>query len=151
MSTKAVDVLNDLIKTCNDGKKGFAKAAEKVKREDLRHVLLAGATRCADSAAELAALVRSLGGEPATGGSAAGALHRGWVELKADVVGDTELAVLEEVERGEDSAKESYQQALKDDALVGNLRLVIERQFSGVLDNHRRVRELRDDLRRVAA
>jgi len=149
MSSDTVDVLNDLIKTCNDGLKGFKTAAHDIKREDLRQVLLAGARRCEDGAAELAVLVRALGGEPASGGSAAGALHRGWVEVKSSVMPNTDLAIMEECERGEDSAKKSYKQALEK-TLPPEVRVVVERQYSGVLENHNRVHALRDSLREAA-
>ena len=40
----------------------------------------------------------------ADSGSVAGALHRGWVDVKSMVTGKDEEAVLNEAERGEDHA-----------------------------------------------
>src|SRR5438874_180930 len=42
----------------------------------------AAARRCAEGAAELAAEVRALGGDPERSGSATGSLHRGWINIK---------------------------------------------------------------------
>lgn len=149
MANDTADVLNDLIKTCNDGAKGFTAAADDVKRDDLKQTFLAAARRCTDSAAELATLVRGMGEEPATGGSAAGALHRGWVEMRAALTSKTDLAVLEECERGEDSAKASYKKALEKE-IDASARMVVQRQYQGVIENHDRIRALRDSAKAAA-
>jgi uncharacterized protein (TIGR02284 family) len=52
-------------------------------------------------------------------------------------------AILDECERGEDSAKKAYEAALKDD-LPGDVRRVIENQYREVMTNHDRVKELRN-------
>ncbi len=150
MSKNTIDTLNNLIETCNDGMKGFELAAKDVERADLRVIMNEGASRCRDAGLELATLVRGLGGEPAEGGSAAGALHRGWVEIKSAVSTRTDLAVMEECERGEDAAKASYKRALENTELPADIRLVIQRQYTGVIENHDRVKALRDSLKAVA-
>lgn len=94
-------------------------------------------------------LVQRLGGTPDTGGSLSGAVRRGWAEIKEAVSGRDDLAVLEEVERGEDKAVAAYLDAL-DEALPEDVRNVIERQYLGVLENHHRVRELRERYYRSA-
>ena len=87
--------------------------------------------------------VRALGGDPESGGSALGAMHRGWLELKATVTARDDKAILNECERGEDAAKARYAKALREDLPVG-VRSIVERQNSGVIANHDRVRALRD-------
>lgn len=54
------------------------------------------------------------------------------------------LAVLEECEKAEVVALESYQDALKEE-IPENLRSLITQQLEGVKRNHDRVRELRDE------
>lgn len=147
MASDTIDVLNDLIKVSRDGEKGFLTASQDVNNGSLRSLLDASAMRCAESALALQDLVRGLGGEPATEGSAAGALHRGWVDVRAKATGNPERAVLEECERGEDSAKKSYEKALQDHILPAHVRQVIERQYQGVLANHNKVRRLREDFK----
>ena len=46
-------------------------------------------------------------------------------------------------EKGEDVAKKRYQDALEKD-LPADVRAVVERQYQGVLQNHDRIRDLRD-------
>jgi uncharacterized protein (TIGR02284 family) len=50
---------------------------------------------------------------------------------------------LEEVERGEDAAKDAYQHAIAQ-ALPPEVRSMVQRQYQGVKENHDRVRSLRD-------
>ncbi|MDB5814715.1 MAG: hypothetical protein JWN23_1832 [Rhodocyclales bacterium] len=144
--TEAISVLNDLIETSKDGEKGFLRAADDTSSVDLRVVLLAASQRCAAAARELQNLVTDLGGEPEKGGSIAGAIHRGWLDLKSTVMSRDDLAVLEECERGEDFAKRRYAEALDKD-LPDHVRAVVLRQYEGVIINHDRVKSLRDERR----
>jgi uncharacterized protein (TIGR02284 family) len=139
----AIDTLNGLIKISKDGEIGFRTAAEELKRSDLKIIFGEAANRCAESAAELQRKVRALGGEPDDSGSAIGALHRRWLDLKSAFTGKDDLAILEETERAEDAAKAAYVAALKA-ALPSDTRSMIDRQYQGVKQNHNRVRELRN-------
>jgi uncharacterized protein (TIGR02284 family) len=138
-----IDTLNDLIETSKDGEAGFRTCAEGVKNAQLKEVFEKAADRCAQGAAELQAKVRELGGDPDRSGSASGAVHRAWVNVKSTITGMDEKAVLEECERGEDVAKRNYEAALKKD-LPPDVKSIVERQYQGVKQNHDRVRELRN-------
>ena len=91
-------------------------------------------------------VVARLGGNPEEGGSVAGAMHRGWTTLKAAVSGRTDLAILEECERGEDVAKARYAKALEE-SLPEDIQVVVQRQYNGVMRNHDQIRDLRDRYR----
>jgi uncharacterized protein (TIGR02284 family) len=77
-----------------------------------------------------------------------GALHRGWVDVKAALSSRDNHAILAECERGEDVAKKRYREAL-DKELPAEIRSLVELQFQGVLQNHDRIRELRDQYAAV--
>lgn len=141
-----IDVLNDLVENCRDGEYGFNACAEHTQATDLRELFHTRARECNNAALELQALVTQLGGTAETGGTASGAVHRGWVAVKGTLAGYTDLAMLEECERGEDVAKARYQKALSED-LPTAVRMVVERQYQGVLRNHDQVRALRDRFR----
>jgi uncharacterized protein (TIGR02284 family) len=143
MATNVVSVLNDLIETSKDGEKGFRKAAEDAHDSQLKTMFLERAEDCARGARELQDAVQTLGGKPETGGSMSGALHRGWVDVKSAVSDRSDHAILVECEKGEDVAKKRYHDALEKD-LPADVRAIVERQYQGVLQNHDRVRELRD-------
>ncbi|MFO8003693.1 PA2169 family four-helix-bundle protein [Thioalkalivibrio sp.] len=143
-SKEVIDVLNDLIETSKDGEEGFKECAENVERSYLKTLLKERARECKTAATELQTIVQRLGGTPEDEASATGSLHRRWTDLKATLTGNSEQAVLDECERGEDVAKESYQEALENQALPPDIRAVVERQYKGVLRNHDQVKALRD-------
>lgn len=140
---QVISVLNDLLENARDGEYGFKTCAEQVETSGAKQLFAARAVGCADAARELEALVRQYGGEPADGGTAAGALHRGWVQIKGAVGADSELSILESCERGEDSAIARYRKALKED-LPADVRAVVEKQAAGAQKNHDQIRDLRN-------
>src|SRR3954469_14898671 len=117
--------LNGLIETLKDGEEGFRTSAEKVKDSSIRTQFLQYATERARCAAELQAEVSKIGGEPETSGSASGALHRGWMDLKSAITGGGDHPILVEAERGEDVAVKNYRDALSKD-LPSDIRGIIE-------------------------
>ena len=141
--SNAISILNDLIETSKDGEKGFRTSAEDTRNGELKSVFVARAQDCAKAAADLQQLVTQLGGNPESGGSVAGAVHRGWVNLKSSVTDRSDLAILEECERGEDVAKARYKKALEAD-LPDDIRDIIQHQYDGAVRNHDQVRDLRD-------
>lgn len=142
----AIDVLKDLVECCKDGEYGFRECAEQAKRQDLKTLFLQRADDCRSAAQELNQLVRQCGGTAEEGGSAMGAMHRGWVSIKSKLTSYDDKAVLEECERGEDNAKARYKKALEK-PLPPNIRSVVERQYQGVQRNHDQVKMMRDQLR----
>jgi len=145
-----VDTLNDLIETSKDGEYGFRSSAEYIRDPQVKQLLMNRADECTRAVTELQALVVQCGGKPEDSGSAAAAMHRGWVAVKGKLSGYSDTAILEETERGEDVAMASYRKALKND-LPPQVLTVVERQFEGVKRNHAQVRELRDRARAAKA
>jgi len=144
MDIATIATLNDLIETSKDGEQGFARASQNITDSQLRILLLECSARCRDAAAELEGAVRDSHGEPERRGSALGAAHRGWLDLKAAFTGRSTGAILEECERGEDVAKGRYEHALESIDLPPALREMIQRQYTGVMLHHEAVRRWRD-------
>ncbi len=138
-----ISTLNGLIETCKDGQQGFTEAAEGVDRSDLKSLFYEFSQQRSQFAGELQSLVQSLGGDPERSGSVSGAIHRGWMNLKAAVAGNDEKAILNECERGEDSAKNAYKAALAQ-ALPGYIAETVQTQYTSVLQAHDRIKALRD-------
>jgi uncharacterized protein (TIGR02284 family) len=145
MSTNVTAVLNDLVETSKDGERGFRKAAEDAHDAQLKTLFVSRADDCTRGARELQDLVQRLGGKPETGGSVTGALHRGWTDVKSAVAGRDDHSILADCEKGEDVAKKHYHDALDKD-LPADVRIVVEQQYQGVLLNHDRIRDLRDQF-----
>ena len=141
-----IDTLNDLLESSRDGEYGFTESAERVNAQDLKTLLLRHADECRGAAAELAGQIRQLGGEPDEGGTTSGALHRGWVSVRGAITGYTDLAMLEECERGEDAALARYRKALKQD-LPPAIRSLVQRQADGAQRNHDQIKAIRDALK----
>jgi uncharacterized protein (TIGR02284 family) len=141
-TSEFVGVINGLIETCKDGEKGFREAAEGLQNSSTRTLFLEFARQRAQYAQELQARVAKLGETPETGGSAAGAMHRGWINLKSAISGKNDKAIIDEAERGEDIAVEAYQKALTKD-IPSDLKSVIETQYQGIQAAHNRVSALK--------
>jgi uncharacterized protein (TIGR02284 family) len=137
-----IATLNNLIETCKDGQNGFQTAADGVKNGDLKTLFHTYSQQRAQFAGELQTEVRRLGGDPEKTGSLAATLHRGWIDIKSAVTGEDEGAVISECERGEDSAKRNYEDALADENLPGDIRTIVERQFAQIKEAHDRIRSL---------
>ena len=138
-----ISTLNGLIETCKDGQQGFKEAAEGVERSDVKSLFYEFSQQRAHFAGELQSLVRELGGDPENAGSVAGALHRGWINIKSAVMGKDEATILNECERGEDSAKNAYKNALEE-PLPANVTEVVQRQNQAILAAHDQIKALRD-------
>src|SRR3954463_1921449 len=137
-------VLNDLIETLKDGQEGFKQAAEGVNDPKLKSLFRDYSQQRSRFAAALQSEARREGEtEPENSSSAAGALHRGWINLKSAVTGGDEHTILAECERGEDSAVEQYKKAL-DNGLTPAAQELVSRQFAEIKAAHDRIKSLRD-------
>jgi uncharacterized protein (TIGR02284 family) len=144
-----IDVLRDLAECSLDGEYGFNACAEQASSADLKSIFLQRADDCRRAVQELNEQIIACGGKPQQRGSAAGAVHRGWVAARTSLSTYDDKAVLEEAERGEDNAKARYMKALKA-PLPAKVKLVVERQMEGVQRNHDQIKMLRDQYRASA-
>ena len=90
-----------------------------------------------------------MGGNPEDDGSAAAALHRGWVDLKSAITGRDDKAIINEVERGEDYIKEKFETALSGGNLSAESRNTVQQCYESVRRGHDRVRDLKHALEGV--
>jgi uncharacterized protein (TIGR02284 family) len=139
-----VSIIDDLIETLKDGEEGFKQAVDGVKDPQLKSIFSEYSRQRSRFATELQRQVQNLGEpEPETSGSATGALHRGWINLKSAVSKGDGYAVLAECERGEDSAVDEYRKAI-DDGLSQPVREIVSRQYGEIKKAHDHIKNLRD-------
>ena len=139
-----ISTINSLIETLKDGQEGFKQAAEAVKDPELKSLFSEFSQQRGRFATELQTEARILGEtKPEESSSAAGAMHRAWINLKSAVTSGDDHAILAECERGEDSAIKEYQEALEIDA-PAPLRELILREYGEVKNAHDRIKQLRD-------
>lgn len=144
MST--LSTINNLIETLRDGQEGFRTASEDTQSSQLKSLFSKYSLQRSKFVGELQEVAISLGDhDPEDGGSIAGAVHRGWINLKAALVSKDEHAVLAECERGEDVAVAAYRKALEED-LPANVRTIIQRQADEVKAAHDDIRNRRDSV-----
>jgi len=137
-------LVKDLVETLRDGQEGFKQAAEGVKDPQLKSLFNEYSQQRQQFASELlGGAVRQGKGDAETNSSAAGALHRAWIGLKAAVTNGDDHAILAECERGEDSAVAEYKKAM-DDGLSGPLLQIVSRQYTEIRSAHDRIKNLRD-------
>ncbi|MES2635854.1 MAG: PA2169 family four-helix-bundle protein [Pseudomonadota bacterium] len=139
----AISTLNDLIEISKDGEEGFLQSSKSVNDPKLKAYFLHRSHEVKQSVYELQALVRELGGKPAESASISGYLHRRWIDIKTAISSNDNLAVLNEVERGEDVALNAYREA-SEKKLPASANLLILRQLKGAQRNHDEVKQLRD-------
>lgn len=128
-------VAKDLVETLRDGERGFATAAEKLQDSD-HSAWATTLQRLSEQRAgfrrEIVALGHDYGDDVDAGGSAAAALHRGWISLKDAVTGDDAGSVLGAAVTGEDHAASEYEKALEQDLSAG-FREVVRSQHAAVV------------------
>jgi uncharacterized protein (TIGR02284 family) len=121
--------LKELIKTLEDGRDGFAKAAQRLEGDSAPEVSLRFREFSAQRGA-MADTLRSYGeaqgyDEPQSG-TVAGAVHRGWLAVKDVLTGDDPAAVIAAAEQGEDHAKSKFNDALSDSSLSPEARGLVQ-------------------------
>ena len=138
-------VLLDVIKSLQDGQKGFAEIGEHLKEDKLKRYFLAESLKRANFRAELENDLHRAGmADVSETGTTAGTVHRVWGELKAKL-GAGDHSLLETAEQGEDEAKKAYKDALEHDLPLPIRTLLTEQQVH-VMNSHNYVRDNRDAL-----
>ncbi len=139
-----VSTINSLIETLKDGQEGFKQAAEAVKDSELKSLFQEYSQQRARFATELQSQARQFGEpKPEDSSSAAGAMHRAWINLKSVVTSGDDHAILAECERGEDSAVKEYKEAMQE-GLSSPVSDFVSRHYTEVKDAHDRIKQLRD-------
>lgn len=135
------EVLHHLIETCKDGERGFRAAADYVRDPSLKSLFGELAEQREQFARELVPHLHRLGGWTDWTGTSAGALHRGWMNVKAHVPGHPDHAIVAEAERGEHAALGVYDEALNG-MLPPTVSGLIEAQREELEKAHARIRAL---------
>jgi len=125
----------ELVETLRDGEKGFRAAADKLRdgeHPEWATLMQRLSEQRADFAREIIALGHAYGDDVDESGTAAAALHRGWISLKDALTGDDASGVLGAASTGEDHAVSEYEKALEQDLSAG-FREVVSRQHQAVV------------------
>ena len=136
--------LNELLEKTYDAEKGFKNAAENVDHSALKSYFNQKAQERYNFGHELKSEIKSFGQEVDKGGSATGAAHRTWMDVKALFTGDNEESMLEEAIRGEKAAIEEYQDVLNETSLPSSTHKILSSQKSTIESGLSNIKSLED-------
>ena len=145
MATEA-GTLKELIKTLEDGRDGFAKAAKRLEGDSAPDVSVRFREFSAQRGAMADALrtyAESKGYNEPDSGTVAGAVHRGWIAVKDALTGDDPTAVIAAAEQGEDHAKSKFNDALSESSLSPEARGLVQQVAQQVTTAHDYVSSLK--------
>ncbi|SFP91451.1 PA2169 family four-helix-bundle protein [Hymenobacter arizonensis] len=132
---------NDLVEINKTGAKGYQEAAEGVTNPQLKSELSRLSQQRAKFASELSQHASQFGISTEDNGTVEGALtdaaaavHRGWINLKSAITGQSDSAILGECETGDSVALQAYETALQASNLPAQAKTVLEQQHSQVLE-----------------
>jgi uncharacterized protein (TIGR02284 family) len=138
-------VLNDLLHITNDRIEGFARVEGKVwenypdvKSEYARMNSLSTVMKN-----ELINLIQDDGETPSDSPSAAGALHRTWIDIKNSfTIGNTEESTLENVVFGEKAAIDAYQDAIDSGKLTETSLDIVSEHLKHIKDSYHQFKNM---------
>lgn len=140
--------LNTLIGTLIDSVNGYQKAAADTDNTQYAEMFNSRAQERQSAIPKLQAAVARLGGNPEDDGTTAGAIHRGWINLKEAVVGRDDQAIINSVESGEDYLKEKFETVLNNKELPAEARSAVEEAWQSVKAGHDQMSQLKHALNR---
>lgn len=135
--------LNTLIGTLLDSVRGYQKAAADTENRRFAEMFNARAQERQQAVTKLQAVVARLGGNPEDDSTTAGAMHRGWINLKEAVLGKDDEAIVKEVERGEDYLKNKFETIMDSKDLPPEARAAVEEAWQSVRAGHDEMSQLK--------
>lgn len=143
-NSKTVSVLNDLLNITNDRIQGFGKVEDKVweTHSPLKNDYDQMVRESQEMRGDLIGLIAERGGEPDDTSTAAGAIHRTWIDVKNAFSGDHAESTLENVVFGEKSAIAAYQEALQSDKLCPQSTVVVADQLEQLKSSYAKFQSL---------
>ncbi|CAG2534051.1 conserved hypothetical protein [Maribacter dokdonensis] len=139
-----VNQLEEILEKNRDAQKGYAKAAENAKNQNLKaYFQNKSGERGTFNQILNKELVASYD-EIDNDGSFTGSLHRAWMDVKSFFTGDNDESMLEEAIRGDKAAVEEYEEVLNDKLLPSNVALVIREQLVKIRTDLNKVKSMED-------
>ena len=142
--SKLLDELGEILEKNMDAHKGYSKAAEKAESPGLKRYFEMKSKEREEFNMALKARIKSAYADFDDSPSAAGSIHRTWMDLKSIFSADDDEAMLEESVRGDKAALKEYDDVLEEEALPLNLRDLLLQQRSRIKTDLERNKTLED-------
>ena len=143
---KTTAVLNELIQINNDRIEGYRTASDETDESDLKSFFSELKATSVRLNSELRAEVTRLGGTPTEETKITGKFFRVWMDVKAALTGKNRKLILDSCEFGEDVAKKTYADTLKNDSenLTAEQQSMLREQHSALITDHDKVKSMRN-------
>lgn len=143
-----IAILNRLIEVTIDSAEGYDEAAKDAQNPELKAIFLRRVAERMLAFRSLQSQVEALGGQAEDEGSLLASMHRAFVNLRA-AVQSGDLAVVDEVERGEDRIKGKYEDAIRGGGLSASSLAAVEQAYESVRSGHDEMSQLKHSLHRL--
>lgn len=143
---QVVNRLNQLLTRNYDAEAGYRDAAENVENPKLRAFFENAAQQRYDFGHKIKEEIRNLGEKPNKGTSMTADIHRKWIDLRSNVAKRTEVAVLDECIRGEETAIKDYQEALSSPNITGEYASMLQNQLTEIKDKVEYINKFKEEL-----
>ncbi|HEV2274655.1 MAG TPA: PA2169 family four-helix-bundle protein [Acidobacteriaceae bacterium] len=144
MSDNFESNLRSIIQVLHDGHMGLAEIGHHLTDQSAKDFLLKESLTRQQFAGELEGELHRHGvADVKEGGTAAGAVHRTWGEIKAHL-GGGDHTLLATAEQGEDEAKKAYERVLQRHDVPLPIREILSSQQEHILFAHQSIKSLRD-------
>jgi uncharacterized protein (TIGR02284 family) len=144
-NSEDISLLNRLIEITIDSADGYREAVKDVSNPELKSIFQRRARERLAAFSSLQSQVKALGGQPEDEGTLLASMHRAFVNLRS-TVRDGDLAVIDEVERGEDRIKSKYEEVIGDGRLSSSSLAVTQHAYESVRSAHEEMSRLKQSL-----
>jgi len=132
-NNEMISDLKGLINILNDGKEGYASAAETTDSPELKSLFIGFATQRENYATELTTHIAQHGGHSENeSGGILGVLHRTWIDIKQAMRSKEDIAILSAIETAEKAAIEKFDAALDDPSTHADHIELLQKQRTGI-------------------
>lgn len=138
--------INDLLAMTNDSIDGYGEAKQHIAGH---HFSAAFNERILERRSVLTALqgeVRRLGGKPEQGGTVLAGAHRMVANLKSAVLGRDDKAIIDQIERGENTIKARFETAMNNPDVSLQAAAVIRECFVTIKQGRDRMRDIKQAI-----
>lgn len=144
----SVEILSELIQMNDDRVKGFTRALKNIDSSngDLKSIFENYINQSKIFSNQLIKEAVKVDSDYSPDDiSFTGSTHRAWMDVKSIFTGDDRKSLLQECERGEDSIRKAYQNAIRQHSELSEDQIsLINKQLSEIQDAHDKIRTLRD-------
>ncbi len=144
VSDSETETLHELLLFVNDRVEGYQRAVDESQDAELRGYYKQLVSQSQQFSNSLNQYLRQKGGGRETSTTLKGKLYRRWMDAKAAVTGNDEKAILGSNVYGEEWAIKAYKEALGSQALTGQLRQEVERQYEKSQQTYDKLQKLQE-------